>query len=583
MAITTLALRKWLEREYHGYAVEGEPVHGTYGLIWFLTAKSGNPVVPETFAVKTVVPEKITQGSTLDEVKFLRREFRIWLALPSTYNVLPAFGFDFAYLSDGSASINLPVMRMPRMDGSLQEWVSKPSPAQVVDRLLALSQALNGLQSLYDHGFEGHGDLKPSNLLYENLRTKFQLYERASWPSVLHPWHVQVADLGWADAWVDLGYSRNVLRQYMAPERIEGTVVPIKSDMFSMGVIASELLQGHHPVGNIKKVRSDDKWKRWVESGERILAQIESPRLRHVIEKCLHPAPGLRPSAQEFLGELCTELRVTYSIDIEQTLKLWRSGVFGDNRVARHEHEAWAAAQSPRLGGTEKQASLEQIEKKMKQVNVIDFESCETWAPLAEAFVLLTGDTPEEQGRIRTLASHYLATVLGPLSDSAIKQLGRRSDLPFLKEYERFNNLVSLLAHIAAIDENNSSELLQKLGSTARGALYFSFASGLRNQKGNRPAIEMLSSAIAEAPNEAAHYYFRARWNHEILLDDAITRSVTASTMKEIAEVLDTATNEQIVQDLATATKLDPDWDEPRVLFESQKAKLEKLRARDRQ
>ena len=83
----------------------------------------------------------------------------------------------------------------------------------------------------------------------------------------------------------------------------------------------------------------------------------------------------------------------------------------------------------------------------------------------------------------------------------------------------------------------------------------------------------MLSSAIAEAPNEAAHYYFRARWNHEILLDDAITRSLTASTTKEIAQVLETATNEQVVQDLETAIKLDPDWDEPRLRLGSLRAK----------
>jgi hypothetical protein len=142
-----------------------------------------------------------------------------------------------------------------------------------------------------------------------------------------------------------------------------------------------------------------------------------------------------------------------------------------------------------------------------------------------------------------------------------------------LKEYERLSNLVGLLAHIGEIDENNSSELLQKLGSNARGALYFSFASGLRLQKGNQAAIEMLSSAIAEAPNEAAHYYFRAPWNHEMLLDDATTRSLTASTIKEIAQVLETATNEQVVQDLETAIKLDPDWDEPRLLLGSLRAK----------
>ncbi len=256
MAITTDALREGLERMYDGYAVEPDPVYGTYGLIWFLTARPTNPVVPATFAVKTVVPEKVTQQiSTEDDINFLRREFRMWLALPHTYNVLPALGLDFVHLSDDTnASIDLPVMRMPRMKGSLEEWVSKPSPEQIVDRLLALSQALNGLQYLYDHGFEGHGDLKPSNLLYEDLQGKFQLEERASWPSALHPWFVRVADLGWADAWVDLGFSNKALRKYMAPERLAGNVAPIKSDMFSMGVIASELLQGEHPAGNLKKV-----------------------------------------------------------------------------------------------------------------------------------------------------------------------------------------------------------------------------------------------------------------------------------------------------------------------------------------
>lgn len=144
-----------------------------------------------------------------------------------------------------------------------------------------------------------------------------------------------------------------------------------------------------------------------------------------------------------------------------------------------------------------------------------------------------------------------------------------------MKEYERFSNLVSLLADIGEIDENNSAGLLQNLGPNARGALYFSFASALRLRKKNQTAIEMLSSAIAEAPNEAAYYYFRARWNQEILLDDAITRSLTARTSKEIAQVLETATNEQVVQDLETAIKLDPDWDEPRL-------RLGSLRAKDR-
>jgi serine/threonine protein kinase len=570
MPITTQALREWLERNYHDCSIEPDPVYGTYGQIWFLTTKSAYPA--KKFAVKTVTPEKLTQGLTVDDVKFLRREFRMWLGLPETYNVLPALGFDFAHLSDGIIAIDLPVMRMPRMNGSLQEWVSKPSPGQVVDRLLALSQALNGLQYLYDHGFQGHGDLKPSNLLYDDLRTKTSLMDGMTWPSTIHPWRIRIADLGWADAWVDLGYSNKVDRQYMAPERMGGTVVPIKSDMFSMGVIASELLQGQHPAGdlkNLKKVRqSEGKWRRWIDSKERFLGEIQSPRLHRIIERCLDPMPDSRPSATEFLEELCTELKCGYSIDVVQTLILWRSRIFGDNIVAKHDYEAWAAVQSLRLGELEKQTSLQQIAKKMEQINVHDFESCEAWAPLAEAFVQLS-DNSEEQDCIRKIALHYLVTILGPFSGSAIRQLGRRSDLPSLREYERFSQLVGDLARIGEFRTKNNLELLQKLGSTAGAALYFYLSSELRMEEGNRKAIEMLSYAISKAPDEAVHYYFRARWRNEIGLIDAITHSQAASNIGQIAEVLKTAVNEQIIQDLETAIKLAPDWEEPRQLLGS--------------
>jgi hypothetical protein len=146
MGITTQALREWLERKYDDCSVAADPVRGTYGLIWFLTRKSPN-THPKEFAVKTVVPEDIAEGSKIESLTLLRREFRMWLALPETYNVLPALGFDIATLSESeqNRSIDLPVMRMPRMKGSLEKWVSKPTTAQIADRLLALSQALNGL------------------------------------------------------------------------------------------------------------------------------------------------------------------------------------------------------------------------------------------------------------------------------------------------------------------------------------------------------------------------------------------------------------------------------------------------------
>ncbi len=199
------------------------------------------------------------------------------------------------------------------------------------------------------------------------------------------------------------------------------------------------------------------------------------------------------------------------------------------------------------------------FQKKMNQIDVVDFESCEAWAPLAEAFVGLTRDTPAERDRVRKFALHWLVTIVGSLDQPAIKQLGHRSDWPTLREYERFSMLVSSLARIGEVD-NNSSELLLKMGPCARAAIYFGFASKLRLDEGNQAAIEMLASAIKEAPHEPVHYYFRARWNYENRLFSAVTNSQGSSP--EFCDI------KQIAQDLETAINLDFNWKEPRGLLD---------------
>jgi serine/threonine protein kinase len=217
MSITVQEIRRWLERKFMDFSVSDHLV-GTYGLVWFLTHKS----FPETkFAVKTVNPEKRPKLGQ-DMVENLRREFRIWLELPCTYNVLAANGIDIGTFSDGERKekIKLPFMRMPVAEGSLKDWIETLADYPEADRLLALAQALNGLQYLYDHGIEAHSDLKPENLLYDNVRSKFRLDDQPTWPSIKHPWRIRVADLGWANAYKELGQSTTALREYSAPERL---------------------------------------------------------------------------------------------------------------------------------------------------------------------------------------------------------------------------------------------------------------------------------------------------------------------------------------------------------------------------
>ncbi len=563
MNTTLEAIHDWLEQKYDGYSVETKPVEGTHGLIWFLNANSAS-TKPSSFAIKTVNPKKIDHELTEDDLETLRREFRMWLALPPTYNVLPALGFDIATLS-GSSPISIPVMRMPRMKGSLRDWMGKPDSKETLGQLIALAQALNGLQYLYDHGFEGHGDLKPENLLYDDLREKFQLKDDHAWPSSRHYLRVRVADLGWADAWAAFGVekcSTKAWRLYLAPERLEKRVIPIKSDIFSMGIVASELLQGCHPAPNPKKLNeSEGKWKEWANSGIRNLEQIKSPRLKRIIKLCLDPSPDARPDALSFLDEVCAELKLTYGFGIEQTLKLWRSPVSGDDPVAKSEHVAWAATQSLRLGTNETEKSFRKISEQLQQINVIDFESCELWVPRAEAAISLAAGNPEEEGRIREHACKYLVSILGKLDRSAIGQLLPRNDWPKLRGFERFSELVTRMAEISGKSATDNSEFLHELNAYGRSALFFGWASAPHQVGNYQAAIEMISSAIAETPDEPEIYYFRALWADQ-------SRFVWEHKYLQRRVPEPFAIN-GIIEDLNAAISLDPKWEEPKQLLAS--------------
>ena len=555
MSITDQEICEWIERKFKDFSVS-KRLSGKYGLVWFLTHKS----FPKTeFAVKTVKTEK-ELASGQDIVQNLRREFRIWLELPRTYNVLGANGIDVGTFWDGERKeeIKLPFMRMPVAKGSLKDWIERPADYPEADRLLALAQALNGLQYLYDHDVEAHGDLKPDNLLYDDLRSTFRLNDQPTqptWPSIKHPWRIQVADLGWANAYKELGLSSTSCREYTAPERFgeqeqKGHVVPVKSDMFSMGVIAAELLQGSHPAPNNVQ-GSDGRWKKWVDSGERNLKNINSSRLRSVIEQCLAPSPEKRPSALRFLNEIVVELEVTHRLEVAETLELWRRPIIGhDNSVALNDHAAWASAQAQNLGGKQAQVSLGNTLDKLNSLSVDDFESLEAWVSLAETVIQSTVENSDEQIRIRDLASEHLVAILAPLDKPAVKQIPSRSDL-IIREFERFAMLLGRVVGILGVTVPPLPEHLH-LGAYAKSALYFDSAGECRWQHDLQATMEMLSSAIAEAPDEPMNYYFRALWTYLPIITEL---SIPA---------LDTI--EEIFSNLDMAIKLDPDWEEPNKL-----------------
>lgn len=268
--------------------------HGTASIVWILEYAQGEP---RRFAVKS--PDPQVRKGKLDIGALARRELYLWYELPNHFNVMPALGFELIDEEVDPARA-LPIVWMPCASESLRDRLGEFGEWEA---LWILAQLIEGILWLYENGFEGHGDLKPDNVLLTR-----DYYDRFRGLPESHPgahsgWQVQVSDLGWADAWQDLGEFRRAWRPYLAPERLDGSFEPELSDVFSFGVIACEVFSGRHPAGSPtaaveKKLNSDGKWRRWVDTGERCLEGVPDG-LREMIRQCLNPEPESRPTFRQ--------------------------------------------------------------------------------------------------------------------------------------------------------------------------------------------------------------------------------------------------------------------------------------------
>jgi serine/threonine protein kinase len=502
-------------------------------------------------------------AKSANDIEYLKREFRMWLGLPYNYNVLTALGFDIARLSDrdNAQTVSLPVMRMKRMGGSLDDWIEGTVNPGIADRVIALAQAFNGLQFLYTHGIQGHGDLKPSNILYSNLNNSTEL-PADGWPSVEHPWLVRIADLGWADAWVDLGFTNKALRQYLAPERLDNSFVPGQSDVFAMGIIAAEVLQGRHPAPNRKVTKSEGEWRKWITGGKWDLERVSSNSLREMIRRCLDPDPGKRPTPEECLEDICRELEISHGIAVGPTLSVWRNP---QSVIEDIEHAASANVRSADLGPTQALQLRLDLAQRLASVYVIDFESSEAWVTLAEPLLQLL----EREGQVASLeretlradAKRHLRSVISAIDPNDPETVRKREDWPqSVQPFERFASVVGRMTAIAGLDYENTPMGGDSMGPLALSALAFSLASSVQSVEGDGSAEgRLLSEAISLSPNVAVPYYFRALWGHERWF---LQKTLAGGSIHP--------TEYQVrlwVADLEIATRLAPEWEEPLALL----------------
>ena len=458
-------LKLWIR--VHGFPdfeLEDEFTRGTYGLVFFLNAKDLQSH-PSTLALKTLDPETLPENTK--SLVELQRELAKWLRLPAHNNVLDARQCKFAVLSipdsrnpGGYRSVEIPVMPMERMDGSLEHW-TKSGWFTAEAKLSALAQAFNGLSHLYREGFEGHGDLKPDNLLYTDISATHSVTPN-TWLSEL-PWVVKIADFGWADAWLDYGYTNKALRAYMAPERLGAKAVFVseKSDMFAMGIIVAEVLQGKHPASNLKRAReSDGEWSKRALRGDWNLEGITSARLRDLVKGCLDPDPSKRPSAMEGMKLICSEMKEAHGIDIEPTLVFWSTPSFQDTLpfISSTSQEIERLMKTIGLGNLEASKSANRLREIFGTLTPVDIYSLEDWVQAANGLLnFLNNDKSNianaERSQIREQARVLLESALGNVSHSDLAKMAAsiyREDI--VTPFEHFSHLVGDLAGIAEVE-----------------------------------------------------------------------------------------------------------------------------------
>jgi serine/threonine protein kinase/alpha-tubulin suppressor-like RCC1 family protein len=190
-------------------------------------------------------------------------------------------------LRDGSLALIMQYIHGRTLKHHIQQ--RGPLPVGEVERILVeLGSALAYVQNRRML----HRDIKPENVYLDEETGRACL-----------------SDFGIARVWDDCGLTLPGTAigtpAYMSPEQVDGGELDARSDIYSLGVVAHEMLTGRAPWAGESLFRMIYKQKHEDLPALSELRPDTPPRLRHVIERALRKVPAERfANADEFLAAL---------------------------------------------------------------------------------------------------------------------------------------------------------------------------------------------------------------------------------------------------------------------------------------
>jgi serine/threonine-protein kinase len=258
------------------YRVDAQIGRGGMGAVF----KARDVRLDRDVAVKVVRAELL--GAPDARVRF-RREAQVVARLqhPGVVAV-----FDYGTFADGAAYIVMEYIR----GEDLRQRLRRTPVLPVEDVATLIGGIAAGVQAAHDAGVL-HRDLKPENIL---------LPENGAGPKVLDFGVAKLAPAeGDRGGTVTVGGTVVGTPAYMAPEQLRGQTVDGRADVFSLGVMAFEMLTGRLPFGTGSFVDVGIAHAH----GRVSHADLLPAGLAAVVLQGLAPEPGARPATPVAFAE----------------------------------------------------------------------------------------------------------------------------------------------------------------------------------------------------------------------------------------------------------------------------------------